>query len=212
MGTTGVYRAGELAKATSESRLITNCWAPASLAERERSASIKGCPRCWWLSAGCPPPGSPPSPAPWRSARRRRIFALTGSSKRSSLGPRSSTRSDRSDTPWLVAEQLALGLDVIVECVNPIALTRDAWVKTGRAAAAGVVEVELVCSDAVEHQRRVESRPSDVKGLTKPAWDQVLGHEYEPWTRPHLVLDTAKLTVEVMVERITTEMQSTGVR
>lgn len=87
----------------------------------------------------------------------------------------------------LVAEQLALGLDLIVECVNLMALTREAWVETGRAAAAGVVEVELVCSDAVEHQRRVESRPSDVKGLTKPAWDQVLRQEYEPWTRPHLV-------------------------
>src|SRR3954451_5693528 len=30
----------------------------------------------------------------------------------------------------LASEQLALGLDVIVECVNPIALTRDAWAAT----------------------------------------------------------------------------------
>ena len=27
----------------------------------------------------------------------------------------------------LAADQLALGLDVVVECVNPIAVTRDAW-------------------------------------------------------------------------------------
>src|SRR5213075_1931396 len=30
----------------------------------------------------------------------------------------------------LASEQLTLGLDVIVECVNPIALTRDSWAAT----------------------------------------------------------------------------------
>jgi predicted kinase len=30
----------------------------------------------------------------------------------------------------LAGEQLSLGLDVIVECVNPVALTRDSWVST----------------------------------------------------------------------------------
>ena len=74
----------------------------------------------------------------------------------------------------LAAEQLALGLDVIVECVNPIALTRDGWAETGRAAGAAVVEVELICSNTVEHQHRVETRISDVEGLTKPAWPDVL--------------------------------------
>lgn len=32
----------------------------------------------------------------------------------------------------LAAEQLTLGLDVIVECVNPIALTRDGWRKQAK--------------------------------------------------------------------------------
>jgi len=39
----------------------------------------------------------------------------------------------------LAADQLALGLDLSVECVNAIALTRDGWVETGRAAGAAVV-------------------------------------------------------------------------
>lgn len=55
----------------------------------------------------------------------------------------------------LAAEQLGLGLDVIVECVNPLAITRDSWVDTAAAAGAAVVEVETICSDTVEHHRRV---------------------------------------------------------
>lgn len=57
----------------------------------------------------------------------------------------------------LAREQLELGLDVIVECVNPIALTRDARQDTAGAAAAALVEVEVTCSDEAEHRRR-ESR------------------------------------------------------
>jgi predicted kinase len=108
----------------------------------------------------------------------------------------------------LAAEQLALGLDVVVECVNPNATTRDAWVGTGSAGGAAVVEVELSCSDAAEHRRRVESRVSDVEGLVKPTWEEVLGREYEPWTRPRVGLDTATVPVERLVKRITTEIES----
>lgn len=61
-------------------------------------------------------------------------------------------------------EQLSLGLDVIVDCVNPLALTRDSWVSTAQGARAAIVEVEVVCSDPVEHRRRVETRVSDVEG------------------------------------------------
>jgi predicted kinase len=41
----------------------------------------------------------------------------------------------------LAGEQLSLGLDVIVECVNPVALTRDSWVSTADEANAAIVEV-----------------------------------------------------------------------
>src|SRR3954452_12637673 len=90
----------------------------------------------------------------------------------------------------LAVEQLSLGLDVVVECVNPIAATRDAWVSTAEGADAGCVEVEVVCSDGAEHRRRIETRASDVDGLVKPTWDEVLEREYEPWIRPRLVIDS----------------------
>ena len=102
----------------------------------------------------------------------------------------------------LAGQQLTLGLDVVVECVNPIAETRDAWLSTAEAAGGALCDVELVCSDPDEHRRRVDSRASDVAGLTKPRWSEVLGREYEPWTREHLVLDTSELSIDEVVDRI----------
>jgi predicted kinase len=62
----------------------------------------------------------------------------------------------------LAREQLQLGLDIIVECVNPISLTRDSWVRTAVEAGAAILEIEVVCSDESEHRHRVETRMSDV--------------------------------------------------
>jgi hypothetical protein len=49
---------------------------------------------------------------------------------------------------------------------------------------------------------------SDVEGLIKPTWDEVLQREYESWERPHLVLDTAATPVSVMIEQIEAEMDA----
>jgi predicted kinase len=108
----------------------------------------------------------------------------------------------------LAGEHLFLGLDVIVECVNPIALTRDSWVSTASGAGAAVVEVEVVCSDPDEHRRRVETRASDVEGLVKPTWDQVLRRDYHPWSRPHVSIDSAGTSAEEAAERIAAEVAS----
>lgn len=90
----------------------------------------------------------------------------------------------------LARDQLAVGLPVIAECVNPLKLTRDAWKDAGDRCGARVLEVELVCSDPAEHRRRVENRTVGVPGLRLPTWEQVTRREYEPWDRPHLVIDT----------------------
>lgn len=103
----------------------------------------------------------------------------------------------------LALEQLQLGLDVIVECVNPVALTRDAWPGTAATAGAAIVEVEITCSDQVEHRRRVENRASDVDGLVKPTWAEVVDREYEPWSRTPVMVDSAITSIARAVEQIT---------
>jgi predicted kinase len=106
----------------------------------------------------------------------------------------------------LASEQLTLGLDVIVECVNPIGLTRDGWAATAVHAGAALVEVEMICSDPAEHRRRVLTRATDVDGLVKPTWDDVLRREYHPWSRPHLIIDSARTGPDEAAQGIAIEI------
>ncbi|MEU0381404.1 AAA family ATPase [Streptomyces cyaneofuscatus] len=91
----------------------------------------------------------------------------------------------------LAGDHLRQGLSVIAESVNPLAVTRDAWRDVGLAAGVPAVEVEVVCSDAAEHRRRIATRSSDIPGLPQPDWQQILDRDYQPWDREHVVVDTA---------------------
>lgn len=91
----------------------------------------------------------------------------------------------------LAGSNLRLGRTVVADSVNPLAVTRDAWRDVALSAQAGLLEVELACSDRAEHRRRVEEREMDIPGLARPTWQSVLDRHYEPWDRPRLLLDTA---------------------
>ncbi|MGA2236451.1 MAG: AAA family ATPase [Terriglobales bacterium] len=89
---------------------------------------------------------------------------------------------------YAVAEDnLRSGRTVIADSVNPLKITRDAWIGVADLAQVSAVEVEVVCSDPEQHKRRVETRASDVEGLRPPTWQEVVSREYEPWERPHIV-------------------------
>jgi len=93
---------------------------------------------------------------------------------------------------YAVAEDnLRIGRTVIADSVNPVSVTREAWMEV--AARAGVIgiEVEIRCSDTAEHRRRVEMRGTDISGLKLPSWSDVLSREYHAWSRDHIVIDTA---------------------
>jgi len=93
-------------------------------------------------------------------------------------------------------DNLALGLSVVSDSVNPIAITRETWRQVAVDCGAQLVEVEVVCSDSEEHRRRVESRQSDVPGLALPSWPQVRDREYEAWPGEPIAIDTAGDSVE----------------
>jgi predicted kinase len=91
----------------------------------------------------------------------------------------------------LARDQLGVGVTVVVECVNPLKVTRDAWKSVADQQRAWLLDVELVCSDPDEHRSRVENRSVDVPGLILPSWREVLDRDYEEWDRDRLVIDTA---------------------
>lgn len=98
---------------------------------------------------------------------------------------------------YAVAEDnLRIGRTVVADSVNPAAITRNAWREIALRARSGIVEIEITCSDATVHRRRVEGRSSEIPGLKLPKWQDVMSREYEPWDREHLVIDTAKRSIE----------------
>jgi predicted kinase len=102
----------------------------------------------------------------------------------------------------LAEDNLRTGGTVIADSVNPLPVTRDAWVAVAARAAAQVLEVEIVCSDVEEHRRRGETRSSDVAGLRLPTWQEVQARDYQAWDRPRLVVDTAGQSAEAALAEV----------
>jgi predicted kinase len=102
----------------------------------------------------------------------------------------------------LAEDNLRIGRVVIADSVNSLQVTRDAWLSVAEQASTKVAEIEFICSDAVEHRRRVETRRSDIEELKLPAWLDVIEREYENWDRPHIVIDTASKTVKQTVAEL----------
>ena len=102
----------------------------------------------------------------------------------------------------VAGDVLSTGGDVLVECVNPLPITRRLWERTAADAGSRLLQVELVCSDRDEHRRRVEQRVSDIAGLVLPDWRDVLQRDYAPWPEADLRLDTGRLEVTGAAELI----------
>ncbi|MBB2892782.1 2-C-methyl-D-erythritol 4-phosphate cytidylyltransferase [Flexivirga oryzae] len=107
----------------------------------------------------------------------------------------------------VAGDQLALGLSVVADTVNPVPETRQWWRDVAARHGARVLEVELECSDAALHESRVSERVSDIPGLTVPTWQQVLDREYHLWG-PDLRLDSASATPEQLAETVIDRMRS----
>jgi predicted kinase len=65
----------------------------------------------------------------------------------------------------IAAENLRLGLNVIADSVNSISITRNAWCQIAEQENILFVEIEIICSNTKEHQRRIESRKADILRL-----------------------------------------------
>lgn len=103
----------------------------------------------------------------------------------------------------VAGDNLRLGSTVVADSVNSLQITRRAWRKVAFDVGAQIFEIELICSDVAMHRHRVEGRKADMSDFQLPTWQSVLERQYEPWESAHLVVDTAKFSVEQAVEAIT---------
>ncbi|MGE8126666.1 AAA family ATPase [Methylobacterium sp. NPDC080182] len=102
----------------------------------------------------------------------------------------------------VAASNLRIGSLVIADSVNPVLESRQGWRDVAHREAARFLEIEVICSDGVEHRRRVEARTADIAGFELPSWSSVVERDYVPWTSPRLVVDTALLTRDKAVATI----------
>ena len=109
-------------------------------------------------------------------------------------------------------DNLRIGRTVIADSVNPLTLTRNAWLRVAARSGVQHVEVEVVCSDPQEHRRRVEARPPDIPGFALPTWTDVIARKYHPWDRDRTVIDTARASLERCLETITAALRSAQAR
>ncbi|MDV6278140.1 AAA family ATPase [Rhodococcus erythropolis] len=80
---------------------------------------------------------------------------------------------------YVVAEELArvqlgLGHDVVVDAANDVDAAREQWRLLATSSGAKLVFVEVVCTDAVEHRRRLAARRRNILGFPEPSWESVL--------------------------------------
>ncbi len=105
------------------------------------------------------------------------------------------------DEGYQIAFSIALsnlenGLSVVADSTNPVNESRKAWVDVARIAKSPYKEIEIVCSDRIEHRKRAESRATDIPGLSLPDWQSITNREYQVWSSANIVLDTAGKTPE----------------
>jgi predicted kinase len=69
----------------------------------------------------------------------------------------------------IARDNLRIGRTVVADSVNPLLITRDAWLSVGQSAQVDTIEIEVICSDFREHRSRVERRLQDISGLRLPS-------------------------------------------
>lgn len=102
----------------------------------------------------------------------------------------------------VAADNLRVGMSVVADSCNPIALTRREWERVAVDAGAPYVHIEVICSNKVEHRHRVETRRSTVAGLDLPTWQDVQNRTYHAWAVDRIVIDTAEKTVDECMQEL----------
>ncbi|MEL6287095.1 MAG: ATP-binding protein [Pseudomonadota bacterium] len=103
----------------------------------------------------------------------------------------------------IAAENLRLGLTVIIDAVNPVQEARQMWRDLAQRFQAPVFFIECHCSDDQIHKTRIEKRVRNIAGMPETTWDRVQERkaEYQEWCDARLRLDTAYDTPEALISR-----------
>jgi predicted kinase len=94
----------------------------------------------------------------------------------------------------LAEDNLEIGQSVVLDSVCWTRAIRERWATLAATYHARYRPIEIVCSNAAQHRRRVESRDRSSRGLHNIDWLRVEHARslYEAWDRSRLVLDSVE--------------------
>jgi predicted kinase len=107
----------------------------------------------------------------------------------------------------VVSDNLKIGNDVIVDCVNPWELTRKEWESVAIENQARYINIEVICSDKVEHKQRACSRKNDIEGFELPSWEDICKRDYESWTEERIIVETSKKGIDECVNEVLNKIE-----
>ena len=101
----------------------------------------------------------------------------------------------------LAAENLKLGLPVIIDAVNPVEAARDMWRQLANEQNVRLTFIEVACMDEVVHRERIEARTRGIVGMSEVSWKDVQDRqsEYESWSDERLRLDSSQLSPNELI-------------
>ena len=91
----------------------------------------------------------------------------------------------------IAADNASRSRPVVIDCVNPVKASRDGWQALAERLRVPIYDVEIVCTDEGERARRLHERGSVIERI-----------DYEPWDRPHIIVDSAQMRAEEAAELI----------
>jgi predicted kinase len=94
----------------------------------------------------------------------------------------------------LARRMLALGLTVVIDAANLVAVAQDQWRRLAAECAVPMHVIEVVCSDASLHRNRLESRVRGLTAYAEPTWAEIEKRRatVDPWPEEHLILDSIR--------------------
>ena len=102
----------------------------------------------------------------------------------------------------IAKENLIIGNSVVSDSCNPWELTRNEWKNLAIESNVKYINIEVMCSDKIEHKRRVETRKCEIEGLKLPTWEEIENRKYEKWNDEHIEIDTSNKTVSESIDEL----------
>lgn len=108
----------------------------------------------------------------------------------------------------IATDNLNLQQNVVIDCCNPIELTREEWKNVALTTDSFLVNIEVLCFDIQEHKKRVAQRKVDIPNLKLPTWEEIEKYKYTPWEESRIVIDTAHKSIDESVQELIEKISS----